>query len=583
MSSSFIVDKQMAQMPAPAGRWLRVFGLSMVLLCMQGVAGGFFYESNDDLVMDMLLRGITAAGHVTDLHLYLHGWSQALAALYGWAPAVPWYGLMLYVTLYFSLATYFWALEEVSRGRLSAWQLVGMQIVFYALTFFLHAAQINFTRPALLLGAAAGLLLLVPRADGRRASWGAWVLAGLALAAGWGLRPAGGGLGLGLTLPLALWLGWGQGLRVVGFAGGLLLLLTLAARLNDTAETAAYRRNDLERSQLLDYASSRLEIDTPADSLAYQMLVPHYGINDSMLLNPAFFQRAMRLTTGQHFVVGVYGGALAAAGSNLVLRMPGCLLVVFGGLLVVAHAVRRRRLRLRSWPVAAFGLYQVGFWLVFLGLVSHLPLRVLQPIITIYTLVNLGLVFGYLLPEAEVLALLPRGPRRALLVAGLLVGIAWLGVNARLLQILRRDKADHLAYLARLEQEAGPGVLIEQSLYAAFPHLSPLGQHHLGGYRKVLMLTGWAAFDPSQPRLRQALVGTRDLPTALLRLGRRPDTRWLLQPSFAELLGRYLSTRLALPPGRHLYFEPVPGSQLPTPASGPPRLFQLYQGAALLN
>lgn len=583
MEGSVIIDQQVDLPTGPAGRWLRVFGLAALLLSLQGLANGFFYENADDLLMDLLLRGITSAGHVADLHLYLHGWSQALAALYGWAPSVPWYGLMLYGTLYLALTVCFWSLEELSRGRLNGWQLAGGQVLFYGLTFFLHAVQINFTRPALLLGAAAGLLLLVPRANGRLPRWPVWGLAGLALALAWGLRPAGGLLGLGLTVPLALWLGWGRALRVAGFVGGGVLLCTFLAGLNDTAETEVYRRNDLERARLFDHVSGRLEIHTPIDSLAYQTLIPYWGINDSVLLNPAFFQRVTRPSVNQDFLTNVYGKALFTAVGSLLLRMSGCLLVVLGGWLLVASGVRRGRLRLRSWPVAAFGLYQVGFWLLFLGLVSHLPLRVLQPVVTIYTIVNLGLVFGCLLPEDGVLALLPRWPQRALLAAGLAVGGIWLVVNFRLLRTLRQENTEHRTYLGRLAQEAGSGLLIEQGLYNAYNHLSPLRPYHFGHYRNVMVLAGWIAFDPSQPRLRQALAGTRDLPTALLRLGHRPDTHWVLEPAFAKMLAHYLNARLALPTDQQAHFELVPDSQLPTPNSTPSRLFRLYQGAAPAN
>ncbi len=98
--------------PKLAGRWARIAGLSALLLVGQGVLGGFFYETNDDLLMELLVRGITGATHVNNLHLYLHGWSQLLAQLYKWAPLVPWYGLALYFTLYLALVVSYQALPE---------------------------------------------------------------------------------------------------------------------------------------------------------------------------------------------------------------------------------------------------------------------------------------------------------------------------------------------------------------------------------------------------------------------------------------------------------------------------------------
>ena len=552
--------------------WGRILGLSAGLLLLQGLVGGFFYETNDDQLMELLVRGIAAAAPVADLHLYLYGWGHLLVALYGAAPAIPWYGLLLYGLLYVALAVSFWTLETVNYGRLGARHMVAAEVGFYALTYALHAWQINFTRPAVLLGAAAGLVLLLPRPAGSRVGRVAWLAAGLLLVAGWGLRPSGAGLGVGLTLPLALWQGWGPGARKAGLLAGLLLALIGLRLATDTAVDRDYRSSDLDRSRLFDVNTQhRFEICTSSDSLAYKLMVPYQGINDSVLLNPAFFRRTVHPVNQQLIDWSSYRRSFVVALGSLVLRMSGCLLLVALGGAVVGRAMRAGELRAWHWPVLAFVAYQGLFAGLFLVLVPHLPLRVLQPIVTVYLLVNIVLVAGCLLPAVA----LPVRGRRTLKLAGAALGLVWLAVNARLWQQLRTDSQAHEAYLTRLEVEAGPGVLVEQGLYATYAHLNPLAPHHLEHYQKILMLSGWLAFDPSQPALRQALTGSRDMATCLWQLGQRPGTAWVLQPDFAPVLARYLNERLGLQPAQQVWFEPVAGSQLPRPASNPPRLFRL--------
>lgn len=562
-------------MSSTGWRWLRIFGLSALLLGLQGAFGGFFYETNDDLLMELLLRGINGAAPVSNLQLYLHGWSQLLATLYTWFPTIPWYALLLYVLLYASLTVFFWTLDVISCNRLNSSQTALVQIVFYGLTYFLHAVQINFTRPALLLGASAGLLLLVPRRKNLRAVWSVWLLAGFALIASWALRPSGAALGLVLTLPLVLWHGWGRGAKVISFLCGLLLALTGIRILAEAPEAKLYRHLDLERSQLFDYRTSTLEVHTPLDSLAYSTLVPYMGLNDSVLINPAFFKRAMTPILKQGLNIGVNTNDLIVVAGSIGLRLSGCLLLIGFGLLVVMRAMRQGLLRNHPWQLFVYFAYQPFFGIIVLVLSSHLPLRVLQPIVTIYTLVNLIIVFGLLLPKVDILLSVVQ--KRWLLGTVLVMGMVWLVVNLRLVRQLSRDNATQDAYLAQLEKEVGPNLLIEQGLYAAYSHLSPLGEHHLQHYRKIMMLTGWPAFDPSQPRLRSSLAGTRDLALALLYLGQQPTTNWALQPSFARLLGQYINERLTLPLARQVHFEPVVESSLPTSDSNPPRRFRLVQ------
>jgi hypothetical protein len=565
---------ELTQRAVNRGLWWRVWGWSGLLLVVQGLLRGFYYETNDDILMDLLMRGVSAAEPVRNLHMFLHGWSQLMAGLYTVAPGVPWYALLLYTMLYLALAASFWTIEMVVANRIHGWMLLVVETGFYCLTYFLHALLINFTRPSLLLGAAAGLILLVPRPSMQPPSRIAWLLAALALLAAWGFRPSGAALGLVLTLPLVIWQGWRRGTRIVAMLGGLLLLLTVGHTVTASTTTKAYESSNKQRVNIFDYSVAQLEVSNPVDSLAYLTMMPYQGLNDSVLLNPGFFARVMHMRTGQRFNLRVYQEPLRLAVGSTVLRLPGCLLLVAFGAGLVMAALRRGQLQLRSWPVLVYIAYQGLFWGVFLVLVPHFPLRVLQPIMTIYLLVNVIMVDRYLLPTSQ-LTDLPIWMRRSFSLAGVSVVALWLVVNGRLLSQLIHENAAQTAYLAHLETLNGPGVVIEQNMPSLYGHLSPLDEHHFTGYRKIFMLAGWTAFDPSQILLRQSLTGTRDLPASLLRLNKQAGTNWVMQPSFARIMGRYLNERLALPPGQRVHFELIPDSYPTTTLIRPPYRFRL--------
>ena len=209
-SASSLTERRLRTDLAVATTWQLTWGLAAGLVLLTYVIVGFYYDTNDDMVIKLLISGKTAASPVGNLYVYLLGWAYLLSALYRWLPLVSWYDILMVGALYVGLVVSFRLLCAASTAVLNRRQQLVLCILFFVLVYLPHFIVVNFTRPAVLLGALAGLVLVVeseklPQRAGR------WLTAGLLLAAGWGLRPIGASLGVALVVPMLVLLPWRRG------------------------------------------------------------------------------------------------------------------------------------------------------------------------------------------------------------------------------------------------------------------------------------------------------------------------------------------------------------------------------------
>ena len=340
--------------------WVRITVLPLALIAIVQTVCGSYYETNDDTVMLLLLRGISAAAPVSNLHLYLNGWSYILAALYGWAPEFPWYDTLLTAMLYVSLATAYYVLEIVAGRQQRSWHILSLELLFFGAAFLPNVLQVNFTRPAVLLGAGAGLLLALPAPAGRLATVCRWIFAGAVFAAGWGVRPPGAELGILFAAPLWLM----QPVRRIGetilYIGIITGVLILGAQLRESPDALEYSKVNTIRSQAFDYGYYEFKLQTQADSLAYATMQGGNGPYDPQLINEAFFQRCLRLTP-QTQALAYYQARWVVLMMDLKRWQYLALALTLYGGFVGAMAFMRRKLIGRYRAVLVFGLYH-GFF-----------------------------------------------------------------------------------------------------------------------------------------------------------------------------------------------------------------------------
>jgi hypothetical protein len=508
---------------ATLGGIFRVILLPLLLL-LAAIAGlGAYYETNDDLIITQLLRGETAAARVTDLHLYFHGLAPVLAALYTRFPAVPWFGLWLYSLLYASLVLVFAVLNRMLKPWLTPTQLTIALALIFGLVLIENGLWFNYMRVPLLLAGAGGLFA----AQRTKQSWGV-VLGLVAFSIAWLIRPSAAVLGLIVAVPGGIWLG--------GRRGAIVLLATLAAAglgggllgLTRSPAAAHYRVLDVLKSNLNDYQLYHPQPQTPTDSLGVAAL-GHWILSDSTLVNEAFFERTMSSDVG-YFVRTTAPAKLVTLG-RLVVRD-------YFPLLLLNALLSASLLRAKSRPGGRFfWLAQLGFMLliVVLGIGLKLPPRLGLPLFTLFSLGNV--VYWLQLPPSL------RLPFPRLALAALLVCVGVYGYKTwHRSQLLAAEQQQHEAYLAKLTQAtAGGQILVTANLEAAYKSLSPFRVYTLGVGQ--LPLTGWATLDPSLPRLRQQLTGSRDFHLSLQRLAERTDVQWALAPEVVPFLQRYAASR----------------------------------------
>ncbi|TGE24674.1 hypothetical protein E5K00_05535 [Hymenobacter aquaticus] len=503
-------------------RFLRVVVLPLLLLLSASAGLGCYFETNDDLSIVLLLQGRTAAAPVTDLHLYFHGLAPLLAGLYQQFPAVPWYGLLLYGLLYLAGVLVFAVLDRLLQTRLAGGPLTLLLSGFYGLAWLEHGLWFNYVRVPILLAGAA-LLLAAQRAARRRYL----LLAGLALALAWLIRPSAALLGVLAAAPGAVWLAGRRGASLVGGAGLLLAVASLVLWLGSSPATATYRTLDVLKSNLNDYQLYQPRPRTPADRLGLQA-VEHWVFGDARLVNAGLFQRAARFEPAAFLRDTV--PAKMAAWAGLLARDYFALLVLLAlSWLLVA---RSQRFAHRS----GFWLGQLFFLglLLGLGLVLKLPPRLGMPLMGLWLLSNLA----YVLRDTR--RPLPRLSPLLLAVVSLLL-VAYAFKTTHRVQVLRQERAAGLAVLRQLERATQAGQLVVGAgLEAAYKSQSPFESLRLTPH-SVLGLTGWPTLDPSQPAFRRQLTGTAELAPALAQLAAHPATQWWLTPELAAWLPAYLA------------------------------------------
>lgn len=532
-----------------------------LLLALAVVLGlGSYFETSDDGSLAWLFAGVLSARPVASVPLYLHGYGHLLAAAYTAAPAGPWLGLLLAGLLAIATVLWFAVLERLLRPYLRPGWLALALALFFGLAWLEHWLWFSHARVALLL--ASGGVLFAAQRPGRR---GPFVAGLAALLAAWLVRPGLAGLAVAAVLPAVLLLagGWSRA-RPLLLGAGLLMALAfgLAAWYQAPAD-ARVRARDARLAQILDYEQLRPYPRTAADSLG-TAAVSLWLLGDSAVVDPVLRGPVYRLDAAD-FISRVVPAKLKLR-AGLLLRDYFPVLLA---LLATAGAARRQR-----WPGRR------GFWLVQLGFVAglagvagilKLPPRLAFPLLDCWLLTNLLFGLQALAPSGstEVFEekngafeaagahsaprslgegpggrfVLPDHPSfRFWLSIALLVALISLyaAKTWHRHQVLGQEQRQHENALAGISRKPGR-LRVLAGTNDLLKSLSPFRTYSLGP-GPVLQLSGWAAHDPSQARLRRVLTGTTDQTECLRRLARpgRADAEafWLLTPETAHWLNR---------------------------------------------
>ncbi|WP_022822897.1 hypothetical protein [Hymenobacter norwichensis] len=511
--------------------------LPALLLLAAGWGLGCYFETNDDPAIILMLRGTTAAAPVSNLHLYFHGFSNMLAALYHTWPALPWYGLVLYGLLYVATVLVFSVLDRLLAGRVPASWITALLVLFFLTAWLEHGLWFNYVRVPVLL-AGAGVLFAAQRPQSRAAL----VVGVVAFGISWLIRPSIAVLGLLLVVPGACWLSGRRAAPVL--AAAVLWAAVGAGVLNvvRSPQAAALRTVDVPKANLNDYQLLRAVPRTATDSLGIRA-VRAWMMADSTLLNENFFRRATRLEPA-YFLRHTAPLKLQVL-LNLVLRdyFPLLLLqlVLWGWVGGASDAPGRR------W----FWLVQLGYMglVLALGVVLKLPPRIGLPVFDFWVLGNLLYVLrvGGQAPDRRLATIL-------VVLAIVAVPYAYKTLHRR--SILQVERQHNQQLRQQLTAALPPAVLlVTDVLPATYKSASPFRNPDVVP-AKMLMLTGWTTADPSQVSWRQQLTGTRNFGAGMRQLAQQGSAvQWLLTPRVAAILNQQLHL---LPAGSQMRFAPAP-------------------------
>lgn len=511
---------------------VRLCLLPILLVVITGIVLGCYFETNDDLVIIFMLRGTGMLAPVSNLHLYFHGSAPLLTSLYQLLPALPWYGIFLYALLIISAVLAFHVLDHMTE-QLSVSRKIILLIFFFFLTYVEHVLRMNFTRvPILLTGTT--LLYLFQLIQQRRLGLG-WLLIGTVLIGiSWTIRSNGAFLGILVTAPAIFVLPparWGRAAMLVACY----LILALAGSawltLGVDGSQRAYEHLSNTRASINDYQLYTFHPSQPTDYVAIESIQTWWGIGDTTLVNRQFYQRTTQVDLtfwGRNVIIPKTQSLIVRLASDYFLY------AVVNGLLVILLA-RSRAGIFEQRRGFLYGVFMVGLLLA-LGILLQLPPRVASPMLTLFTLVNLGMV----LPHLNSVRWATPGFRNATI--GLFIAVS-LGFAAKMASRAfrhRKEQQQNEFYLAQLAKHAAGRPLVVASLYNSFRSLSPFRNYNLGG-GLIYSLNGWTATDPSQLAVLHNLTGPGSYSARMAALARRPEVVWAFPPRFASFFSRYLA------------------------------------------
>lgn len=517
-------------MRKPAERAVLCWALPALLWLVTWLAGGFHSETNDDLIMAFIARGIAFGEPVGDYSLYFHGLGTVFVWLYRQFPELAWYGLVLYGLLFLATHLAFSFIYKVLETRWPVKAIAGFMVFFFLAGWYEHIFWFNYMRVPFLLAGLVALHLFYPAAAPEKQN--GWLLTGFGLLffVALCIRPGAAGLGLLVVLPVA-WLPirdqgynrkqWAGRLAPLLIAGGLFLIFL---QLTTAGSAATYRRLDTLKSGVLDYQWCCAEAESQEGELILESLSRWFVADPKTwtdyLAEPGRYpDEAYFLTQAIPQKVTLFFRALAFDQFLLLTALLGWWWFFYPG----------ARLRPRALTAV-----QVCFWLLLLGvaLLLKMPPRVLTPALCLFLLVTLAMVpVNY--------AKLKAVPGWFKLLLILLVAVQFYKITNRVnWQQNQQARAD--AFLEHVGQQYPGKVVVLADVGGTLRGLSPLRNYDFGT-AQVLLLTGWQTLDPHFGNYLYQLTGKREVLPALEALSQQPNTVWVFSPAFKRFLEQYLA------------------------------------------
>lgn len=508
-----------------------LWGILLIIVAFSGLLAvtGSYYETNDDMQIELFIRGITTTQHA-DLSIFMVGLNGIFDFLYDLSNNVPWYGLTVIGLLLVSYIIYYISIYDIIKKTPILWFCVLLLVACYFI-YFTHALIVNFTRTGILLAATASFAYLTRPLN--RKGWvnvTTDILLLLCVGIAWAIRPDAGLMGAILVLPVAFGLGNPKAILIKRVPSVVFLLVSLQIvhSYSVTPEEASWRSANVYIAKIIDYESAILEPHTSIDTLA-SSTIQWYGINDHEVANVGNYKRLVH-TNYKYWFGHIISKQYLSVSNFLKLFAPEilfCLLLTFG-----AFFLRKDKFLL---------CYTLLLICTIAGLTCFLwlPNRIISSITTVWVMVALwrGAYLGFF--DANVIK---RTSWVSLLLVALLFKIVMIKRTANSMKETQHKQEQ---IVLRLEQIVNNRLLVNQGVFYFFDCLSPL-KIYFKSSNPQLNLSGWPSMNPSQLEWIKQLSGEANYVKALQELAVRDDVVWVMSPEFAHYFKGYLRKRRAL-------------------------------------
>lgn len=483
--------------------------LPLLMIVVSYHAFGFFFETNDDPQMALLFNGFWSTGPEPDLQFWHLFTGYLLSMLYQEFDSIAWYGLFMYMMLWFSTINFFLIIRTLFKVKPLWLSILSFVFIFYFVVFE-NIVLLNFSRVAILLSGSALLLFLVREICTQDQKNGAvlfsWCIIQYILSAL--TRPEGAFLSAVIMIPLYItfYFFTKKSLGKMIYFYAAIAFVTIGIEVyqqhtigHDTMDRKKYL------NAITDYRSlSDTGIYNPKDS-AIRMAILNWIFWDKTIMTNDYLNQ--KIDGGSRFsnITEKYVSSVRHT-FWIFLKNQSVAAIINGVIfLTVCWIFITSRVRYQS---ILYVLSHLLFWTIVITIMVlfKLPNRVLNPLIVLYT-------FGHLILFAEIQKLYALYIRTIIIYAiGSIVFLGCMGYTYRMTGQVRlfqtREKQNRNKLLEISQLTDTDLVIFTAPAGLLFTGVDPLKSIDFDRDKTYLLIGGWATWHASFEKKLISICGS---------------------------------------------------------------------------
>lgn len=503
---------------------------------------GSYFESNDDLVMSMLLSGaLQSNGGAYDLSYFFYRYLvYAFEFLYSIVPVLPWYGISLLLFNIAATANIFYILV-IALSRYFRKSIVTFLLFLFFFTVIAeNVIEINFTRISILLGGSSTIVLFI-LLNGRKglAEW-LWIIAcSLFVICSVLIRPMAGLLVSSLLLPFILYSGYKlKSLKysvyftiIMGFVVTLLFISTQKFRPQDELIIRDYASKVINIIDF-NYESPHSVLDY-RDSLKKES-IQNFFVSDREVLTDDYLERISsdNYLAYDKITLSRFKDSIRHTFYYLFKEYPGMTLLYISVFLAILIRSAKDPFKV----ILIFVLLQVFYFssIVLIHTIMKLPERLFVPL---YGILVVCLFFAiFVMPHEDRLKRKIFNALPYLFIISLVVSLFTVYNNYK--EINEENRLNTAVFNDIRESYVNKSLVLTTPSSILLGGLSPLKGLQIGNNR-IFPFIGWTTFMPSYYRELKMLCGSEEINDFMSFVKGNPEYIFISNEYFNDFVSRY--------------------------------------------